>query len=166
MLKLYENIKKLRLQNNMSQAELAEEAGYTNRSSIAKIEKGEVDLPQSKIRLFADIFHVTPAYLMGWDDDPIDYEDWLEKSGYKIPDDAWPEITDPQERAKKYYELKKAEEEDHYLESAHPLTTQQKVMRIIQRGSANFDEHDYEKMLKVLNATFDDAFEDDGGDGL
>lgn len=165
MLKLYENIKRLRLQNNMSQAELAEEAGYTNRSSIAKIEKGEVDLPQSKIKLFADIFDVTPAYLMGWTDDPTDYEKLLAESGDKIPDDAWPEVTDPEERAKLYYQFKKAEEEDYKKDFYFP-TLQQRVMGIIQRGSADFDENDYKKMLKVLNATFDDAFEDDGKDGL
>ena len=66
MLKLYENIKSLRLQNHMTQDELARKAGYTDRSSIAKIERGMVDLSQSKIKQFADIFGVTPSHLMGW----------------------------------------------------------------------------------------------------
>ena len=44
MLTLYKNIKKLREELGMSQDELAEKAGYTSRSSIAKIEKGLVDL--------------------------------------------------------------------------------------------------------------------------
>ena len=51
MLALYKNIKKLRQQLNLSQDDLAKKIGYTNRSSIAKIEKGEVDLPLSKIIL-------------------------------------------------------------------------------------------------------------------
>ena len=76
MLDLYKNIKKLRLQMQWSQDELAKRAGYTDRSSIAKIEKGQVDLPQSKILLFADIFRVTPGELMG--NDGID--DILSKS--------------------------------------------------------------------------------------
>ena len=67
MLDLYKNIKKLRLQMQWSQDELAKRTGYTDRSSIAKIEKGQVDLPQSKILLFADIFRVTPGELMGND---------------------------------------------------------------------------------------------------
>lgn len=67
MLELYKNIKKYRLGLKMSQDELAKKAGYTDRSSIAKIEKGQVDLPQSKIRLFADIFGVSPGDLMGND---------------------------------------------------------------------------------------------------
>ena len=66
---LYKNIKALRKQHNMSQEELAYKPGYTDRSSIAKIEAGDVDLPQSKIQLFADVFHVTPQYLMGYTDD-------------------------------------------------------------------------------------------------
>ncbi len=65
MLELYHNIKKYRLQMQLSQDELAKRAGYTDRSSIAKIEKGQVDLPQSKIILFAKIFNIAPGELMG-----------------------------------------------------------------------------------------------------
>lgn len=68
---LYKNIKILRKQHNLSQEELAYKTGYTDRSSIAKIEAGEVDLPQSKIQLFADVFHVTPQFLMGYTDDTV-----------------------------------------------------------------------------------------------
>ena len=68
MLLVYENIKKFRLQAQMSQAELAQRTGYTDRSSIAKIEKGMVDLSQSKIKQFADVFGVAPGELMGWEE--------------------------------------------------------------------------------------------------
>jgi len=68
MLDLYKNIKRLREHYGMSQEELAEKTGYTSRSSIAKIESGEVDLSQSKILLFAKALHTTPQKLMGWDD--------------------------------------------------------------------------------------------------
>lgn len=64
---LYENIKKYRKQAGLTQEELAKKAGYTDRSSIAKIESGHVDLTQSKIRQFAEIFGVTPSALMGLD---------------------------------------------------------------------------------------------------
>lgn len=67
---LYERIKSERLKFGWSQQELAEKAGYTNKSMIAKIEKGKVDLSQSKISQFADIFHCSEAYLMGWTDNP------------------------------------------------------------------------------------------------
>lgn len=70
MLTLYKNIKRLREQLGMSQDELAEKTGYTSRSSIAKIEKGLVDLQQSKSISFANALGVTPSQLMGWDDQP------------------------------------------------------------------------------------------------
>lgn len=67
MIDLYKNIKRLRLENNWSQGELAKRAGYKDRSAIAHIEDGKIDLPQSKIRLFAEIFGTTPAALFGDD---------------------------------------------------------------------------------------------------
>ncbi|SHK59928.1 helix-turn-helix domain-containing protein [Hespellia stercorisuis] len=72
MLDLYKNIKKLRLELGLSQDSLAKMTGYTDRSSITKIEKGEVDLQQSKIELFAKALHTTPKKLMGWDKEEPD----------------------------------------------------------------------------------------------
>lgn len=65
----HENIKALREQKGLSQEALAEKVGYKDRSSIAKIEAGLVDLPQSKIAAFAKALNVTPASLMGIEDD-------------------------------------------------------------------------------------------------
>lgn len=72
MLALYKNIKARRLELKMSQDRLAELTGYKDRSSIAKIEKGEVDLAESKIREFAKALKITPQELMGWDDPDTD----------------------------------------------------------------------------------------------
>lgn len=66
MIDLYKNIKQLRELHGMSQDDLAKLTGYTNRSSIAKIEKGEVDLPRSKIIAFAKALKTSPMALMGW----------------------------------------------------------------------------------------------------
>lgn len=68
MLTLYERIKSRREQLNMSQEELALKLGYKSRSSINKIEKGENDIPQSKIVAFARALNTTPSFLMGWED--------------------------------------------------------------------------------------------------
>lgn len=68
MIQLYKNIKERRVQIGMSQDELAKKTGYTSRSSIAKIEKGEVDLQQSKIELFAKALGVSQPELMGWEE--------------------------------------------------------------------------------------------------
>jgi len=69
MLKLYENIRELRKRNKWTQEELALRMGYTDRSMIAKIESGKVDISQSKIMDFAKVFNVDPGDLMGWEDD-------------------------------------------------------------------------------------------------
>ena len=63
-----ENIKRLREAIGMSQEELAFKVGYKDRSSIAKVETGNVDLPESKIAAFASALHVTTAELMGLHD--------------------------------------------------------------------------------------------------
>lgn len=73
MLPLYLNIKEKRKKLGMSQEQLAKLVGYTDRSSIAKIEKGNVDLSQSKILEFAKALKTTPSELMGWSDE----EDYL-----------------------------------------------------------------------------------------
>ena len=69
MLKLYSNIKRLREEKGLSQDALAKLTGYTDRSSITKIEKGLVDLQQSKIELFAKALGTSARELVGWDDD-------------------------------------------------------------------------------------------------
>lgn len=65
---LYVNIKKRRLELGLSQEDLANKMGYTSRSSIAKIESGKNDIPQSKIKAFAKALETTPGYLMGLDE--------------------------------------------------------------------------------------------------
>lgn len=79
---IYINIKKLRQELHMSQDELAKKTGYTDRSSIAKIEAGHVDLNESKIATFAKALNTTPALLFGWP------EPEEEKSGYYLDPEA------------------------------------------------------------------------------
>lgn len=64
--RLYDNIRKRRKELGLTQSQLAARMHYADKSMIAKIEKGIVDLPQSKIISFADALHTTPAWLMGW----------------------------------------------------------------------------------------------------
>lgn len=73
MIELYVNIKKRREDLGMSQTKLAELSGYADKTMISKIEKGNVDLSQSKIMAIAKALKTTPRALMGWDDDLPDY---------------------------------------------------------------------------------------------
>lgn len=65
MLELYRNIKKRRQELKLTQDQLANLTGYEDRSSIAKIESGLVDLPQSKIELFSKALNTTTSSLLG-----------------------------------------------------------------------------------------------------
>lgn len=67
MIDLYTNIRLRRKELKMTQTELALKVGYTNKSSIASVEKGVVDLPLHKIHDFAAALETTPMALMGWD---------------------------------------------------------------------------------------------------
>ena len=66
---MYNKIKELRKKAGLSQDQLAKMVGYTSRSTINKIEKGLIDLPQSKIAELASALNTTPVHLMGYDDD-------------------------------------------------------------------------------------------------
>lgn len=59
-----DKIKYYRELNGMTQEELAKRLGYTSRSSIAKIETGNSDLPLSKVVAFARVFNVAPNDLL------------------------------------------------------------------------------------------------------
>ena len=60
-----ERIKSLRKAQQMSQLELAKRTGYTNRTTISKIEKGFIELNESGVLKFARVLGVTPAELLG-----------------------------------------------------------------------------------------------------
>lgn len=62
-----EIIKKLREYKHLTQTDLSKRVGYADKSMIAKIEKGQIDLPQSKIFAFAKALDTTPSALMGLD---------------------------------------------------------------------------------------------------
>ena len=66
MIELYKNIKKRRTELKMTQSDLAKKAGYADKSMIAKIEKGQVDLQTSKISALAKALNTTSKELMGY----------------------------------------------------------------------------------------------------
>ena len=69
--KLYINIRNRRLELAMSQEELAHKVGYTDRSSIAKIETGKVDISVGTLRKIAEALETDPLTLLKymWEDD-------------------------------------------------------------------------------------------------
>ena len=80
-MKIGEKIKQRRIELDWSLRELSNRMGYANHSTVARIESGAVDIPQSKIVKFAEVLNVPVAYLMGWDEEtetkkeqPIDFD--------------------------------------------------------------------------------------------
>lgn len=60
-----ERIKERRKELKWSQRELSDKMGYSNHSTITRIEADKVDIPQSRIIQFADVLGVSMAYLLG-----------------------------------------------------------------------------------------------------
>ena len=65
-----QRIKQCREEKHLTQSELAELIG-TTKQNIYKYENGIItNIPSDKIELMAVVFGVSPAYLMGWTDEP------------------------------------------------------------------------------------------------
>lgn len=64
---LGERVKERREELGLTQENLAHMVGYGSRSTIAKIEVGTNDIPQSKVSAFATALETTPSYLLGLD---------------------------------------------------------------------------------------------------
>lgn len=63
-----ERIKELREKFEMTQEQLANKLG-TTKQAVFKYENGIVtNIPSDKIERMADIFNVTPSYILDWDD--------------------------------------------------------------------------------------------------
>lgn len=95
---IYTNIKNRRKELGLSQEELARLIGYTDRSSISKIEKGKVDLSIDTINAFAKALDIEPSVLMGWDDEPITID-------FSQPEHKTNLISDDNEYIQMYMEL-------------------------------------------------------------
>ena len=64
-------VKQARLANKMSMQELADKVGYSSRTSVFQLEHGTQDVSLPMIYKLAKVLHVTPAYLLSWDDEPV-----------------------------------------------------------------------------------------------
>lgn len=78
---VYDNIRRYRQAAKLSQDDLAARTGYTDRSSIAKIESGVSDISVKKLCQFADALGVTPGQLLGEEEAPIMTAEAREKNG-------------------------------------------------------------------------------------
>lgn len=78
---IHTNIRKRRFELKMSQQELADAMGYKSRSTIAKIEAGENDIPHSKLARFAHVLDTTVEYLVSGNASPAPAQPAIAVSG-------------------------------------------------------------------------------------
>lgn len=76
------NIRKARELKGLTQDELAKRMGYKSRSTIARIENGDNDVSQSKLKKFAEILDVSIDFLL---DDGKDKASASRPKGVRIP---------------------------------------------------------------------------------
>ena len=154
---LGDRIKELREKNKMTQEDLAQVISST-KQTIHKYEKGIVkNIPSTKLEEIAEALKTTPAYLMGWTDDPLDYESLID-----VPDEYAKLGMD----AEAYY--KKAEEEDAIRETGkhqqEEMTNTEKIknpdIRMIARAGTKMTDEQAELLRKYAEFTFPDAFKD------
>ena len=72
---------------NLSQETLAGKVGYSDKTAIAKIEAGKVDLPQSKIIAFATALNTTTSYLLDGDDAYDEPQYYYDKKVQELTDE-------------------------------------------------------------------------------
>ena len=63
-----ERIRQTRIEKELSQAELAERAHYSDKTRISKIENAGNDISMKQVRRLANALDVSATYLMGWED--------------------------------------------------------------------------------------------------
>ena len=76
------NIRRARELKGLTQDELAKRMGYKSRSTIARIENGDNDVSQSKLKKFAEILDVSIDFLL---DDGKDKASASRPKGVRIP---------------------------------------------------------------------------------
>lgn len=126
-----QNLKRLRLERGMSQDELAKALGYTNRSSINKIEVGRSSVPTEKITLLAQILNVSPLELFRDDEPVITISDRPPfKVDFSIQKLLWRSMAAYEEAEEPVGDLYDPEEEDTYqlIENYEQLDDGQKQM--------------------------------------
>lgn len=106
-----ERIKKRRLELELTADDIAIELGKS-KATIYRYENGDIkNMPTTVLEPLAEILYTTPAYLMGWTDDPEDWERIANDNGVCPPNDY---DGDP----KDWYDMKAHAMEDHTREEA------------------------------------------------
>lgn len=116
-------IKLLRLENKLTQENLALLLGLNNKSSISQYENGSI-IPSDKIKLkLCDIFNCPIEYLMGLTDNrfEFDYDEW----GKKAKENDKKYSSQPQKKSKNKIDEDKQEFRFAYHKEMEGLTDEE-----------------------------------------
>lgn len=112
---VYERIKKRRKELGLS-ADVVADALGVSRSTIYRYESADIEkLPVDHLNNLATVLCTTPAYLMGWTDDPVDYDELAMSADYNMPEE-WNGTFEEWVKAKDAADA--SAKEDHYKRQA------------------------------------------------
>ncbi len=78
-------LNELRTKAGLTMEKLANMIGVS-KGTISKWEKGSIkNMRQDKVQMLADIFHVSPTYIMGYEEDDINREENFVKAYKSLP---------------------------------------------------------------------------------
>ena len=144
-----EKIKQLREALEITQTELADMI-QVSKQTLYKYENNLVtNIPSDKLEMIADKLDTTPEYLMGWEDDPIDYD----KLDVDMP--TWWSGT-----IKGYLEYQKALDEDRKNDSiwqSNDIAKDdiERKYLLLCRKAGDVPKKEKEDILKNFEATMD-----------
>lgn len=108
-MQIHERIKKRRKELGLSAEDVAQAVGVS-RANYYRYESANVEkMPANLISPLSDILKCNPLYLLGYTDDPIDY-DSDEYGDIAVPPYFMPEIEDTSERVRLFIKFQKEED--------------------------------------------------------
>ncbi len=94
---LKEDLRKRRLELNLTMAEVAKRVGVSE-ATISRWESGDIEnMRRDKIVLLAEALQVTPGYIMGFEDTPEPAQDSLANDYFSLARNAQEEGLDPED---------------------------------------------------------------------
>lgn len=109
-----DRIKSRRINLGLTAEELAYMIGKS-RATVYRYENGDIEnMPTTVLEPLAEALLTTPGYLMGWEDNPEDYERIASENGMYPPNDCDIPVRD-------WVKMKFATDEDYYQEFGSPF---------------------------------------------
>lgn len=146
-MEVLDNIIFLLKQSSHTQKELTDYLGL-EKSTFSSWKSGKSQSYNKYIPQIAEFLRTTPDYLLGWTDDPIDYENTEENLN------ASSDIIDFFDGdAKKIYDYEKAVEQDHCTEQRKHFEKER--IELIARHLSDVPEEDREQLISNFEHTIE-----------